>query len=61
MDGIIDTVLVIHPIEPLLWLLKNHSKLVLVGAAMGSFELPINPLALGKHRYLPLPYYRKTK
>ncbi|KAI5667523.1 hypothetical protein M9H77_17376 [Catharanthus roseus] len=48
LDGIIDTVPVIHPIEPLLWLLKNHSKLVLVGAAMGSFELPINPLALGR-------------
>ncbi|KAI5672611.1 hypothetical protein M9H77_12975 [Catharanthus roseus] len=48
LDGIIDTVPVVHPIEPLLWLLKNHSKLVLVGATGGSFDLPILPLALGR-------------
>ncbi|KAI5667519.1 hypothetical protein M9H77_17372 [Catharanthus roseus] len=48
LDGIIDTVPVVHPIEPLLWLLKNHSKLVLVGDTMGSFELPITPLAWGR-------------
>nr|ALW82982.1 vomilenine reductase 2 [Rauvolfia tetraphylla] len=48
LDGILDTVPVVHPIEPLLGLLKNHTKLVLVGATMGSFELPILPLGVGR-------------
>ncbi|XP_065876199.1 probable mannitol dehydrogenase [Euphorbia lathyris] len=40
MDGIIDTVSAMHPLIPLLDLLKNHGKLVLVGAPDKPLELP---------------------
>ncbi|KAA8546659.1 hypothetical protein F0562_003110 [Nyssa sinensis] len=47
MDGIIDTVSAIHPILPLLALLKSHGKLVVVGAPK-SLELPVFPLLMGR-------------
>ncbi|KAL3721819.1 hypothetical protein ACJRO7_034199 [Eucalyptus globulus] len=44
MDGIIDTVSAVHPILPLIGLLKHNGKLVLVGAPNQPLELPIFPL-----------------
>ena len=39
LDGIIDTVSAVHPMLPLLALLKSHGKLVLVGAPEKPLEL----------------------
>ncbi|XP_059624765.1 8-hydroxygeraniol dehydrogenase-like isoform X2 [Cornus florida] len=47
MDGIIDTVSAIHPLMPLIALLKSHGKLVLVGAPK-ALELPVMPLLMGR-------------
>ncbi|WCJ32017.1 cinnamyl-alcohol dehydrogenase [Euphorbia peplus] len=44
MDGIIDTVSAMHPLMPLLDLLKSHGKLVLVGAPEKPHELHAFPL-----------------
>lgn len=49
MDGIIDTVSAVHPLLPLIGLLKCDGKLVMVGLPEKPFELPITPLVLGKH------------
>lgn len=48
MDGIIDTVSAVHPLQPLIDLLKNHGKLVLVGAPEKPLELPVFPLLIGR-------------
>ncbi|XP_059657708.1 probable mannitol dehydrogenase [Cornus florida] len=48
MDGIIDTVSAVHPLPPLLGLLKSHAKLVLVGAPDKPLELPVFPLLVGR-------------
>ena len=48
MDGIIDTVSAVHPILPLIGLLKSHGKLVMVGAPEKPLELPVFPLLMGK-------------
>lgn len=48
MDGIIDTVSAIHPVLPLIGLLKSHGKLVLVGAPEKPLELPAFPLLMGR-------------
>ncbi|KAF8406120.1 hypothetical protein HHK36_008200 [Tetracentron sinense] len=48
MDGIIDTVSSIHPLLPLIGLLKSHGKLVIVGAPDRPLELPIFPLLMGR-------------
>lgn len=48
LDGIIDTVSVVHPILPLLMLMKSHGKLVMVGAPEKPVELPVFPLLMGK-------------
>jgi len=50
LDGIIDTVSAVHPILPLLMLMKSHGKLVMVGAPEKPVELPVFPLRMGKHR-----------
>ncbi|OAY33506.1 probable mannitol dehydrogenase [Manihot esculenta] len=47
-DGILDTVAAVHPILPLLGLLKTEGKLVLVGAPAKPLELPIFPLIAGR-------------
>ena len=47
MDGIIDTVSAVHPILPLIDLLKYHGKLVLLGGLEKPLELPVFPLLLG--------------
>ncbi|KAL5556617.1 hypothetical protein UlMin_038853, partial [Ulmus minor] len=46
MDGIIDTVSALHPLVPLIGLLKAHGKLVLVGAPEKPLELPVFPLIM---------------
>ena len=47
MDGIIDTVSAMHPLLPLIGLLKNHAKLIMVGAPEKPHELPAMPVLLG--------------
>ncbi len=47
MDGIIDTVPVVHPLLPLIGLLKSHGKLVLVGIPEKPLEFPAFPLLSG--------------
>nr|GMC67548.1 8-hydroxygeraniol dehydrogenase-like [Ipomoea batatas] len=47
LDGIIDTVSVVHPILPLLSLLKTNGKLILVGAIEKPLELPVFPILTG--------------
>ncbi|KDP29760.1 hypothetical protein JCGZ_18695 [Jatropha curcas] len=48
MDGIIDTVSAMHPLLPLIGLLKSSGKLVLVGAPEKPLELPVFPLLMGR-------------
>ncbi|XP_062100741.1 probable mannitol dehydrogenase [Humulus lupulus] len=48
MDGIIDTVSAVHPLLPLIGLLKPHGKLVMVGAPEKPLELPVFPLLMGR-------------
>ncbi|GLU20232.1 hypothetical protein SLE2022_364420 [Rubroshorea leprosula] len=48
MDGILDTVSAVHPILPLLGLLKSHGKLVLLGVPNKPYELPALPLVMGR-------------
>uniref|UniRef100_A0A5B7CC31 Putative mannitol dehydrogenase isoform X2 n=1 Tax=Davidia involucrata TaxID=16924 RepID=A0A5B7CC31_DAVIN len=48
MDGILDTVSAVHPILPLLSLLKNHGKLIMLGAPAKPLELPVFPLLMGR-------------
>lgn len=55
MDGIIDMVSAVHPLLPLIGLLKHNGKLVLLGAPNRPLELPVFPLIMGKnflcHKY----------
>lgn len=48
MDGIIDTVSAVHPLVPLIGLLKTQGKLVMLGAPEKPHELPVFPLIMGK-------------
>lgn len=48
IDYIIDTVSAVHPLTPLLALLKVNGKLVTLGLPEKPLELPIFPLVLGK-------------
>ncbi|PQP99856.1 putative mannitol dehydrogenase isoform X1 [Prunus yedoensis var. nudiflora] len=48
MDGIIDTVSAVHPLLPLLGLLKTNGKLVLLGVPAKPHELPVVPLISGR-------------
>jgi len=48
MDGIIDTVSAVHPLVPLIGLLKPHGKLVMVGAPEKPLELPVFSLLMGR-------------
>jgi len=50
LNGIIDTVPVVHPLLPLIGLLKSHGKLVIVGGPEKPLELPVFPLLMGKHK-----------
>ena len=49
MDGIINTVSAAHAITPLIFLLKPHGKMILVGLPDKPFELPAYSLILGKY------------
>jgi cinnamyl-alcohol dehydrogenase len=48
LDGIIDTVSAVHPLLPLIGLLKSNGKLVMVGAPEKPLELPLFPLIMGR-------------
>ncbi|XP_056163116.1 probable mannitol dehydrogenase [Syzygium oleosum] len=48
MDGIIDTVSAMHVLLPLIGLLKNNGKLVMVGAPAKPLELLAFPLLMGR-------------
>ncbi|KAE9450067.1 hypothetical protein C3L33_18028, partial [Rhododendron williamsianum] len=48
LDGIIDTVSAVHALVPLLFLLKSHGKIIMVGAPAKPLELPIFPLIIGR-------------
>ncbi|PON60759.1 Alcohol dehydrogenase superfamily, zinc-type [Parasponia andersonii] len=48
MDFIIDTVSAVHPLTPLLALLKLNGKLITVGLPDKPLELPIFPLVMGR-------------
>ncbi|KAF3959464.1 hypothetical protein ACB098_02G140700 [Castanea mollissima] len=48
LDGIIDTVSAMHPLMPLIGLLKSQGKLVMVGAPEKPLELPVFPLLTGR-------------
>ncbi|KAK9990923.1 hypothetical protein SO802_025908 [Lithocarpus litseifolius] len=48
LDGIIDTVSAVHPLLPLIGLLKSHGKLIMVGAPEKPLQLPIFPILLGR-------------
>ncbi|XP_039117649.1 probable mannitol dehydrogenase 1 [Dioscorea cayenensis subsp. rotundata] len=46
MDGIINTVSAVHQLMPLIFLLKTHGKMILVGAPEKPLELPVFPLIM---------------
>ncbi|XP_057962238.1 probable mannitol dehydrogenase [Malania oleifera] len=48
LDGIIDTVSAVHPLLPLLGLLKSNGTLVMLGVPDRPLELPIFPLLSGR-------------
>ncbi|GAB2282985.1 Probable mannitol dehydrogenase [Dionaea muscipula] len=48
LDGIIDTVSAVHPLQPLLGLLKTNGKLITVGVPDKPLELYTFPLILGR-------------
>ncbi|PON40954.1 Alcohol dehydrogenase superfamily, zinc-type [Parasponia andersonii] len=48
MDGIVDTVSAVHPLLPLIGLLRPHGKLVMVGAPEKPLEIPVFSLLLGR-------------
>ncbi|XP_075655552.1 putative cinnamyl alcohol dehydrogenase 9 [Castanea sativa] len=48
LDYIIDTVSAVHPLAPLISLLKLNGKLITVGLPEKPLELPIFPLVLGR-------------
>ncbi|GFP97740.1 geraniol dehydrogenase 1 [Phtheirospermum japonicum] len=48
LDGIIDTVSAVHPVEPLMGLLKAHGKMVFVGLPDKPVELPVFPMVAGR-------------
>jgi len=52
LDGIIDTVSAVHPIIPLIDLLKSHGKLVTVGAPEKPLDLLLPSLIMGKNAYI---------
>lgn len=48
MDGIINTVSALHLLAPLIFLLKAHGKMVMLGAPEKPLELPVFPLIMGE-------------
>ena len=52
MDFIIDTVSAVHPLAPLIALLKLNGKLITVGLPSKPLEQPSFPLVMGKPQLL---------
>lgn len=52
LDGIIDTVSAVHPVMPLLGLLKSQGKLIMVGAPNEPLQLHAFSLIMGMHKTL---------
>lgn len=50
LDGIIDTVSAVHPLLPLLGLLKADGKLILLGSPP-ALELPVMPMLAGIYAF----------
>ncbi|XLT13305.1 hypothetical protein HN51_058995, partial [Arachis hypogaea] len=48
LDGIVDSVSAVHPLAPLLALLKPNGKLVMVGLPENPLELPMFSLCTGR-------------
>lgn len=48
LDGIIDTVSAVHPLMPLICLLKPHGKIIMVGLPEKPLELLVFPLLMGR-------------
>ncbi|GLU20231.1 hypothetical protein SLE2022_364410 [Rubroshorea leprosula] len=48
LDGIIDTVSAVHPILPLIGLLKSNGKFIMVGVPDKPLELLVFPLVMGR-------------
>lgn len=51
MDGIINTVSAVHQLMPLIFLLKTHGKMILVGAPEKPLGLPVFPLIMGECKF----------
>jgi len=49
LDGIIDTVSAVHPLLPMIGLLKSHGKLIMLGVIVQPLQLPEYTLIQGKH------------
>ena len=49
IDGMIDTVSSLHPLLPLIDLLKSHGILVMVGVPDKPLEISVLPLVLGEY------------
>ena len=49
IDGMINTVSALHPLLPLIDLLKSHGKLVMVSVPDKPLEILVLPLVLGKY------------
>lgn len=52
MEGIVDTVPKVHPILPLIKLLKFDGTLLMLGAPPEPYEFPISTLLMGKYIYI---------
>lgn len=58
LDGLLDTIPVVHPIMPLLDLLKPHKQLVLLTVQeYKPLEFTAFPLMLGKYKNIIFHYY----
>jgi len=61
LDGIIDTVSAVHPLLPLIGLLKSHGKLVAVGVPEKPLELSVISLILGKCMKIYVLYFPRMQ
>ena len=60
LDGIIDTVSAVHPLVPLLGLLKSDGKLVMVGAPEKPLKVPVFSLIMGEYIKSPTSISRSS-
>nr|ANQ45223.1 tetrahydroalstonine synthase 2 [Catharanthus roseus] len=52
LDGIFDCVPSVHPLHPLLNLLKFEGTFVMLGVAVEAYELPVSPLLMGRRKFV---------